>query len=58
LHDNLIWLSGGLSLNIEAELDPWVFLIVLAQIPIVLIVIDVVEEGDPLAELGIPILHK
>jgi hypothetical protein len=43
LHDNFIWLGGGLSLNIEAELDPGVFLIVLAQIPIVLIVIDVVE---------------
>lgn len=39
-------------------MDPRVFLIVLAKIPVVLIVIDVVEQGDPLAELGISILHE
>ena len=30
LHNNLIWLSGCLSLNVEAKLDPRVFLIILA----------------------------
>jgi hypothetical protein len=47
-----------LLFNIKAKLNPGRLLVVFAEIPIVLIVVYMVEEGDPLAEFSITILHE